>query len=210
MTRVRRIPCGTVNCYLLTGDRGSVLVDTGWAGYGEKLLSACLGQDVRLILLTHGHVDHIQNTAFLMERLGVPSALHPADLGLLADNRRQSMCADGLLGRLMLSLSRHSFRTQMAPAFSPSVWLEDGQSLEPWGVEARVVALPGHTSGCVGVELPGGALVVGDAMINLPRPRPAPLYHSREQLLASAEKIASMGGRTLYFGHGRPWNRPGG
>ena len=110
----------------------------------------------------------------------------------------------------MLSLSRHSFRTQMAPAFSPSVWLEDGQSLEPWGVEARVVALPGHTSGCVGVELPGGALVVGDAMINLPRPRPAPLYHSREQLLASAEKIASMGARTLYFGHGRPWNRPGG
>ena len=73
-TRVRRIPCGTVNCYLLTGDRGSVLVDTGWAGYGEKLLSACLGQDVRLILLTHGHVDHIQNVSGKTVRRNNPAA----------------------------------------------------------------------------------------------------------------------------------------
>ena len=70
MRGIRRIPCGNVNCYLVQGEEGAVLVDTGYTGYVELLLDTCLGAGVRLIVLTHGHLDHIQNTALLMERLG--------------------------------------------------------------------------------------------------------------------------------------------
>ena len=86
MRGIHRIPCGNVNCYLVQGEESAVLVDTGYTGYVERLLDTCLGAGVRLIVLTHGHLDHIQNTALLMERLGVPvtasrprrsSLLHP-------------------------------------------------------------------------------------------------------------------------------------
>ena len=93
MRGIRRIPCGNVNCYLVQGEEGAVLVDTGYTGYVERLLDTCLGAGVRLIVLTHGHLDHIQNTALLMERLGVPAALHPADLGLLTDQQSQPLSA---------------------------------------------------------------------------------------------------------------------
>lgn len=123
---IRRIPCGNVNCYLVQGEEGAVLVDTGYTGYVERLLDTCLGAGVRLIVLTHGHLDHIQNTALLMERLGVPAALHPADLGLLTDQQSQPLSAQGPAGRLLLSLSRHSFQTQAFLPFTPTVELREG------------------------------------------------------------------------------------
>lgn len=95
MRGIHRIPCGNVNCYLVQGEESAVLVDTGYTGYVERLLDTCLGAGVRLIVLTHGHLDHIQNTALLMERLGVPAALHPADLGLLTDQQSQPLSAQG-------------------------------------------------------------------------------------------------------------------
>lgn len=47
MRGIRRIPCGNVNCYLVQGEEGAVLVDTGYTGYVERLLDTCLGAGVR-------------------------------------------------------------------------------------------------------------------------------------------------------------------
>ena len=55
MSRIKRVHCGDVNCHLVQGEQGAILVDTGRAGYGEKLLTLCQRWDVRLIVLTHGH-----------------------------------------------------------------------------------------------------------------------------------------------------------
>ena len=159
MRGIHRIPCGNVNCYLVQGEESAVLVDTGYTGYVERLLDTCLGAGVRLIVLTHGHLDHIQNTALLMERLGVPAALHPADLGLLTDQQSQPLSAQGPAGRLLLSLSRHSFQTQAFLPFTPTVELREGDSLAPWGVDARVLELPGHTAGSIGLDVEGHSLI---------------------------------------------------
>ncbi len=82
MTWIKRIPCGMVNCYLLTGKNGAVLVDTGETGYEEKILEACAGKNVRLIMLTHGHIDHIQNAAYLARELKAPIGMNEKDLAL--------------------------------------------------------------------------------------------------------------------------------
>ena len=86
MSRIKRVHCGDVNCHLVQGEQGAILVDTGRAGYGEKLLPLCRQWDVRLIVLTHGHLDHVQNAAFLSQQLEVPIAMHRSDLELLEDN----------------------------------------------------------------------------------------------------------------------------
>lgn len=120
-----------MNCYLVQGEEGAVLVDTGYTGYVERLLDTCLGAGVRLIVLTHGHLDHIQNTALLMERLGVPAALHPADLGLLTDQQSQPLSAQGPAGRLLLSLSPSQLPDPGVPPFYTHSGAREGDSLAP-------------------------------------------------------------------------------
>lgn len=60
---IQQIKCGNVNCYLITEGNHSILVDTGRVAYKEKILKFCKGANVQLIVLTHGHVNHIQNGA---------------------------------------------------------------------------------------------------------------------------------------------------
>ena len=69
MSRIKRVHCGDVNCHLVQGEQGAILVDTGRAGYGEKLLPLCRQWDVRLIVLTHGHLDQCAE-----RRLSLPAA----------------------------------------------------------------------------------------------------------------------------------------
>ena len=204
MSRIKRVPCGDVNCHLIQGEQGAILVDTGRSGYGEKLLPLCQRWDVRLIVLTHGHLDHTQNAAFLSQRLGVPIAMHRADRELLTDNDRQPLQAHRPLGKLIRNLSRKGFRDTLLPPFQPDLFLEEGDELSHFGVNARVVALPGHTAGSIGLQTEDGALLVGDALVHLFSVSPALVYADRRQMEESMEKIRSLRPTALYFGHGRP------
>lgn len=204
MSRIKQVHCGDVNCHLVQGEQGAILVDTGRAGYGEKLLPLCRQWDVRLIVLTHGHLDHVQNAAFLSQQLEVPIAMHRADLELLEDNDCQPMQAHRRLGRLIQSLSRRGFQDTLLPPFQPDLYLEDGDDLSHFGVNAQVVALPGHTAGSIGLKTEDGALLVGDAMFRLFSPAPALVYADRRQMEDSVAKIWALHPTALYFGHGRP------
>ena len=133
----------------------------------------------------------------------VSAALHREDLALLESNLCRPIFAHTLLGRAMRALSLHSFQTQMLPSFLPAVFLEEGDSLAPWGVDAKVVALPGHTAGSIGVDVEDRELVVGDAMMNLFSPSPALIYEDRAAMSSSVEKILRLGPRMLHFGHGK-------
>ena len=157
-----------------------------------------------LIVLTHGHLDHVQNAAFLSQQLEVPIAMHRADLELLEDNDRQPMQAHRRLGRLIQSLSRRGFQDTLLPPFQPDLYLEDGDDLSHFGVSAQVVALPGHTAGSIGLKTEDGALLVGDAMFRLFSPAPALVYADRRQMEDSVAKIWALHPTALYFGHGRP------
>ena len=66
--RLKIIKCGGVNCYLLSDGGSSVLIDTATFKYREKLYEICKRENVRLVVLTHGHPDHTGNAAFLAPR----------------------------------------------------------------------------------------------------------------------------------------------
>ena len=202
MSSITRIKCGNGNCFLVCGDGGSILVDTSRFKFRDKILAACGSQNVRLIVLTHGHVDHVQNAAFFSERLNAPIAMHEADYTLTKNNMVQPMAAHKPLGKLILALSRKSFEKDEIPAFEPSFYLREGNSLEAYGVEAETLELPGHTKGSIGLRV-GNDLIAGDAMMNFFRPSDSLLYGNEEMAKKSAVRIRGYGG-TIYFGHGRP------
>lgn len=102
----------------------------------------------------------------------------------------------------MLFFSVKSFKFDGIPAFSPTVFLKDGDSLDSCGISAKVVGLPGHTDGSIGLDVGQRDLIVGDALMNMFYPTVSMLYHSQETMLNSVEKIEKLGTRTIHFGHG--------
>lgn len=142
MRGIRRIPCGNVNCYLVQGEEGAVLVDTGYTGYVERLLDTCLGAGVRLIVLTHGHLDHIQNTALLMERLGVPAALPSGGSGPAHRSAISAPVRPGTGGPApAVSLPSQLPDPGVPPFYTHSGAAGRGQP-GPWGVDAGFWSCP--------------------------------------------------------------------
>lgn len=206
MEHVQRIVCGNGNCYLISNNKNAVLVDTGRKKYRQTVLDACKPFQVRLLVLTHGHLDHMENAAFLSKALHIPIAMHRADLELLEDNLKQSLSAHSILGKIVLAASIRTFQiVEHIPGIVPNVFLKDGDSLDSYGVpNIKIVGLPGHTDGSIGLDVEGRDLIVGDALMNMFYPTASMLYHDREVMLQSVEKIEKIGPRTIHFGHGKP------
>lgn len=201
---ITRVKCGNGNCYIVSSGENAILVDTSLEQYRDKILEACKPYKMRLLIITHGHIDHAQNAAFLSRELNIPSAICRADLDLLHDNFAQKMTADTFLGKIVLSVSEKQTFKKHIPEFTPTVFLDEGDRLDSYGISAEIISVPGHTDGSIAVDVSGKHLIVGDALMNMFYPTVSMLYHDRSAMLKSAEKISALGERTIYFGHGKP------
>ena len=108
------------------------------------------------------------------------------------------------MGRVVLGLSLKVLRNTNVEKPDHLIYVKDGDDLVSYGIDAKVIELPGHTLGSIGVDVEGKHLIVGDALDNWIRPGIGHLYHDRDAIQKSAEKIRQMGDRTIYYGHGRP------
>lgn len=184
-------------------DGNAILVDTSRTKYREKLLNICKKANVILIVLTHGHVDHIQNAAYLSNQLNIPIAMHREDYELTKDNTLQPLLAHNIFGKLILAISHRSFEQDEIEPFEPSVFLQEGDSLAPYGIDAMVVGLSGHTKGSIGLNVWGENFIVGDALMNMLYPAKSMLYGDLEEMEKSANKISESRARIIHFGHGK-------
>lgn len=204
MSEIHRIKCGNCNCYIVENRKCGILVDTGKREFADRVIEACRSYRVGLIVLTHGHYDHAENAARIKNALGISIAMEEKDCDLIRSNRNQSLTAVTVPGKVVLAASLREFDSRPVPEFKPDVLLHDGDSLAEYGVDAQIVALPGHTRGSIGVDVDGRHLIVGDALMNMFYPTVSMLYHDRGDMLKSAEKISDIGERIIYFGHGKP------
>ena len=204
MFEVHRIVSGNVNCYIVTNKDKAILIDTGRKKYRKKILEKCKEYHVSLIVLTHGHMDHCQNAAYLANALNIPIAMSKKDMDMIPDNRKQPMSAGTYLGKIVLSVSLSSFEKDSLDVFEPSIYLKNGDSLNEYGIDAKVVELPGHTNGSIGLEIEGDKLFVGDALMNMFYPTVSMLYVNEQEMLSTGKYISELGEKTIYFGHGKP------
>jgi len=202
------------NAYLLHG-RKTVIVDTGMPGEEDNILRAVeragvRREDITLIVHTHGHVDHAGSTAALVKTLGVPTAVHRADEGMLRAGRMNPLSPLRLEARLILPLVNKPF-----PPVTPNLLVDESFDLSAYGIEGRILHTPGHTAGSISILLPDGAAIVGDVMMggymggNLLGSRPNDHYFAEDldAVYASIRALLEAGVTTFYAGHGGPLKR---
>ena len=146
---VYRIGTPLVSCHLLVSHGEAVMIDTGFIdGRGAlKRLLRKLGltpNSIRAILLTHGHLDHTGNLAWLKAWTGAPLYAHPAEQAHI-DGTFPYVGPARWCGRLE-RIGRALIRYKPSQIDAP---LSDGDELPFWG-GLRVVHLPGHTVGHCG------------------------------------------------------------
>ena len=122
MVDIHRISAGNVNCYIVVDNDKAILIDTGRKRYRKKILDKCKEHHVSLIVLTHGHMDHCQNAAYLANALNIPVAMSKKDINMIPDNRKQKMSAKTFLGKMVLLVSLTSFEKDTLDTFEPMVY----------------------------------------------------------------------------------------
>lgn len=199
---------GTVNCYLVETETGFVLIDTGGANMRaeleEELASAgCKPGSLALIALTHGDFDHTGNCAYLREKFGVPVGLHEDDSGMI---ERGDMFWNRESGNILLRMIAPALLSFPASArFEPDLYIEDGTDLSVYGLDARVLSIPGHSKGSIGILTAAGDLFCGDLLENRDGPALNPIMDDPVAANASLEKLRRFEINTVYPGHGDPF-----
>jgi hydroxyacylglutathione hydrolase len=199
---------GSVNCYLVETDAGFVLMDTGGSNKRVDLVNelesaGCKPGNLNLIVLTHGDFDHTGNGAFLREEFGTRTAMHYDDSGMVerGDMFSNRESGNALFGRVVPIL----FRFAKSDRFKPDLYIEEGDDLSPYGFDARVLHLPGHSKGSIGILTAGGDLFCGDLLDNTKSPVLNSIMDDLAAAKASVEKLRCLEIHTVYPGHGRPF-----
>ena len=205
------VPLGYVNAFLLADPDGPTLVDSGLKGNYKRILQAIrdIGrkpEELRNVLVTHHHADHVGSLAALIEKSGATAWVHPLDAPIVAgEKRRPHPNPSSIAGRIFGPVLERLPMNNPTPAKATQL-VNDGDVV-PVSGGVQVIATPGHTTGHVSYFVPGhgGVLFAGDAAGHMfgRIGKPALIFtEDMAQAKQSMRKLAALEFETACFGHG--------
>ncbi|CAJ35559.1 MBL fold metallo-hydrolase [Methanocella arvoryzae] len=197
------------NAYLLKDDKAVAIIDAGLPGHEKKIFAALeadgIARDqVKLIILTHGHGDHYGSLSALKDALHVPVMAGWPDASYIEKGESAPVVPISLAGR-MIGL----FTGAKVTPCKVDVIVKEDMDLSSYGIDARVLTMPGHTIGSLAVLASDGSCAVGDnlaALVFKNRPGMPPFAESPELIGAGLKKVLDSGSRYIYPGHGNRWD----
>lgn len=206
---VQPVEFGHANIYFIETETGYILVDTGVPGQKEKLneiftMVEVDPKNIDLIILTHGHMDHMGMASYAKEITGAEVLVHESISENIEQGKYVDATAQNSYGRLL------NFMTALLPMnierVEPDILMEDTFDLSGYGVSGTVIHTPGHSKGSISIVLDNGEALIGDMV----RPDDSGeigfgmFYDDRTAIITSLEKVASYDSRVIYLSHGEP------
>ena len=195
---------------ILVEDGDAILIDSGLPGssriVARGLRDCGIARDrISQVVITHAHPDHSGGLAELVAGTGATVAVHESE----ADIIEGATPAPNPLRSPFLAAVSHPAMSRLTGESVPvDRRLTDGDLLL-FPTEVRVVHLPGHTPGSIGLHLPQrGVVIVGDALQfkfgwRLYPPAPGVTY-CPEMAMRSLEKLLALDFHTICFSHFPP------
>lgn len=221
---VHRLAHAHVNCYLIVDNGAVTVVDAAlpatWRVLPDAL--AAIGanrSDVRALVLTHAHFDHLGFALRMIEEWEVPVYGHPVEEYIAQhpyryahENPRAVYPITHPRGVpiLLRMTAAGALNVKGVPGLRP---LQAGEALDVPGSPVPVFS-PGHTYGHCGLHLPDrSTLLSGDALVTLdpytgrtgPQIVAGAATADSDLALASLDALAETDARIVLPGHGEPW-----
>ena len=178
-----------VNCFIVACDKTKkcAIIDPG--DESSKIISAIRAENLtpEMILITHGHFDHLAAANAVKQEFQIPILIHQADK-ILAENA---------------SVQASMFGMEDPGNVSPDKLLQHGNSLQLGKLQIDVIHTPGHSPGNVTFKI-GSHLFVGDLIFQSSIGRTDLPGGNYQQLINSVEeKIFTFPDNyTIHPGHG--------
>ena len=177
------------NIYVIEEDKGIVIVDCGSEGSDEGIIDfieslGSTSDDIRMIILTHAHPDHVGSLPELIDLTDAEVLIHKDEIALL---ERFTLLSRDKIPNLRL--------------------LGGGEMLDVLG-GLSVIHAPGHTDGSIVLYKPKELIFTGDVVVvdkdgRIALPKPEYTKNQKEEI-NSAKKILTLDFEALLPGHGPP------
>jgi glyoxylase-like metal-dependent hydrolase (beta-lactamase superfamily II) len=206
---VHVVAMGMANAFLIEDQDGLTLIDAGFPGKEGAVFGAIRGlgrspDQLKHLIFTHGHPDHIGSAAAIVRETSAKTHMHPLDIPLAESGGpfRPMTPAPGLLEQVLCRLFFDPDKRMEPVAIDEP--LSDGEIL-PIAGGIEIIHTPGHCAGHVALLWrPGRMLFAGDVCTNRMGLGDPVGFESLDQGRASQRKLASLSFDAAGFGHGKP------
>lgn len=215
-----KITYNSTNYYLEPCNNGFLLIDAGWYGKGKifKKKLNLLGikpEQIKYILLTHHHHDHVAIIQELKMLTNAKLIVHEKQISYLetgvTNDRyiRQYNWVLWLIDKLIKPFVKYKYSPISIDNSDIIIDTDTNDSmLRSIGVSGKIILTPGHSSDSISVLLDSGTAYVGDLAMNMSSMKligkiPFPIEaEDFEQVKLSLKRLINFGGIRFYPSHG--------
>lgn len=152
MNEIIKVDCIEVgpyqtNCYLIRDNNQAVIIDPGDDFFRIEKLILKYNIEVKKIILTHGHIDHIGAVSQLKKITNAPVLIHPDDAGMLTD----------------VKVNLSAYHDTEFTADAADEFIKEGDIIEVGEIRLKTLHTHGHTPGGISL-LADGLVFTGDAL----------------------------------------------